>query len=100
MSTKHSPDEERTIHSEDSDVQKQEIGEVGLTEKDMITDGQEVVLEEDDFPDGGWRAWFVVLGVRILNSSGDGQHTNIVWLSTGSARRRINLRLYQFMGCK
>ena len=70
-------DDEKTIHAEPLDSEKKDL-EAGRTHSYAGSGADSVKLQEvnqdaeftleDDYPEGGVKAWTVVLGVRSLSS--------------------------------
>lgn len=55
-------DDEKTVR----DVQLDNTFSGKKIEDGIVTDGEVCLRAEDDFPDGGLRAWLVVLGVSAV----------------------------------
>ena len=70
----------------------QKDGEVATDE--VENNPEEVLSSEDEFPDGGPRAWAVVLGVRMCLSL-----NNLTNATVGCVLHYGDIRLRECMGC-
>ena len=84
---------DETVHNESTGSHPtQKNREVGT--KKLPDDPEKVLSSEDEFPDGGLKAWTVVLGVGpYLLSKG---HTNVI---AGCVLYSNNFRLRECLGC-
>jgi hypothetical protein len=95
-------DEEKTIRAEESFTDKKDFeGTKPSSIAGSIKEGKctvDAAVVEDDFPEGGLRAWLVVLGVRVKPNSVLYAVLGL-FIDSGRTGHIRNIRVRQRLGC-